>query len=280
MKKTKSVIAIFLTIILCFCLCSCSFSEPKVAEDAGFLVRFLNTGNSDCIIIRMDDINILIDAADQDDSDYILESLEELGVDKIDHFIITHYDNDHVGSAARVIYKVNTLNVYGPNYERDSKRTRNMKEAAKTHSSGLQMLTENYSFSTENGTVTIYPPQEEYYGEENDYSMIVTITYGTRSFLFAGDAKDERMSEFNLESTEEFDLVKTPHHGAFDTEFNDFLNYASPRYLVTCTDEYASVDTTLFNKARNLGARLLMSYDGEITAVCDGTNINISQSRS
>lgn len=280
MKIFKSAFLILLCCLLCFCTCGCEselHKEGPVASDAGFTVKFLNTGNSDCIIIKMDDINILIDSADTDDSDLILETLQGMGISKIHHFIITHFDNDHVGSAARVIYSVETEKIYAPNYVRDSKRTRNMEEAAKTHSSGVNKLTGDISFSTENGTVKIYTHRKNSYLDENSYSLITSITYGDRSFLFAGDATNERLEEFNDECKDKFDLIKTPHHGSFEPQFNGLINSSSVKYLVTCTDLAGSVDSALFGKAKDVGSKLFLTYEGEVTTVCDGTNINISQ---
>ena len=46
------------------------------------------------------------------------------------------------------------------------------------------------------------------YSQSNDYSIIVGITYGRYSFLFAGDAEQERLAEFINMNDKKLDYYK------------------------------------------------------------------------
>lgn len=42
----------------------------------------------------------------------------------------------------------------------------------------------------------IYPPEEkDYDGNDNDLSLVLSLRYGTQSFLFTGDSEQERLTE-------------------------------------------------------------------------------------
>ena len=86
--------------------------DPDLFESAPHVLRadFLNTGDSDAILIRMDDAVILVDAGEADDYPTISRKLTEYGISTIDYFIISHYDNDHIGAAAQILqsYTVKT----------------------------------------------------------------------------------------------------------------------------------------------------------------------------
>ena len=58
------------------------------------------------------------------------------------------------------------------------------------------LVTETMELSMDGANVLIYPPQQEEYKEEdNDFSLVVSMGYGEKSFLFAGDCEKERLQE-------------------------------------------------------------------------------------
>lgn len=76
-------------------------SDSKEQTEA--TVHFLDTGNSDAILIRQGDKTILIDGADTDDGASLVKYLKNTGVKDIDYMINTHPDADHVGGLSTVM---------------------------------------------------------------------------------------------------------------------------------------------------------------------------------
>ena len=56
----------------------------------------------------------------------------------------------------------------------------------------IEIVRENVSFEVGNGKIEIQPGEKESYEQSNDYSLIVTLEYGEKSFLFMGDAEEIR----------------------------------------------------------------------------------------
>ena len=75
---------------------------------------------SDCIIVCMDGVTVVNDAADEDDFDSICAALERRGVQRIDYLVLSHYDKDHIGSAAALVRAYPVGQILGPDYEENS----------------------------------------------------------------------------------------------------------------------------------------------------------------
>ena len=52
-------------------------------------IFYFNVGQADCTLITINNKNMLIDAGQDSDGEYIVEFLEEKNIKKIDYFIIT-----------------------------------------------------------------------------------------------------------------------------------------------------------------------------------------------
>ena len=74
-------------------------------------VHFINTGNSDAILIVQNDKSVLIDAGDNDDEELVVNYLNNLEIKKIDYLVNTHPDADHCGGLDAVInnFKIGTF---------------------------------------------------------------------------------------------------------------------------------------------------------------------------
>ena len=251
-------------------------------------VEFLQTGESDCILLRMDDTVVLVDTADSDDYGTLKTKLRSYDIDTIHHLIITHFDNDHIGSASGVLEDFTVENVYAPDYIRDSGLYRGMMSAIEKKSGTvLHRVTEDLEINLDYGRLWINPtrlyPSGEILGhdspdaavEENNFSLITSVYFGEISLLLLGDAEEERMAEFNAlfedASYPTYTLVKTPHHGSYDQKLGACLSAIRPRYAVVCTDTEDKVEAGLVTSVRSAGAAAYYTYNGEITFSTDGS---------
>lgn len=251
--------------------------------------EFLKTGESDSILIRMDDTVVLVDTADSDDYGALKAKLTGYGIDTIHYLIITHFDNDHIGSAASVIKDFNVEKIYAPDYIRDSGLYRNMMSAIEKKGEGttLHRVTEDLEITLGYGRLWINPthlyPSGEVLGqdtpdaavEENNFSLITSVYFGETSLLLLGDAEEDRMAEFNAlfagGDYPSYTLVKTPHHGSYDKNLGACLSSVRPRYCVVMTDTESKVEAGLVTSMRASGAAAYYTYNGEITFSTDGS---------
>ena len=71
--------------------------------DYGMSVHFLDVGKADCCYIECEDKRILIDAADKEPTNAVVEYLERQKVKKLDLVVVSHPHRDHIGQMSSVI---------------------------------------------------------------------------------------------------------------------------------------------------------------------------------
>ena len=172
-----------LAALLALCaLLSLGACGAAARDESSFSLDILDTGKSDCIIVCMDGLTVVNDAADEDDFNAIWAALERRGVQRIDYLVLSHYDKDHIGSAAALVRVYPVGQIVGADYEEESMYLTLLERAAEERGTPFLRLTEDLTVETENGSVTVDPPDIDY-GDDNNNSLVTTVTWRGKSFL-------------------------------------------------------------------------------------------------
>ena len=253
---------------------------------------FLNTGNSDAILLRLDDTVILMDTGEADDYSTISRRLTECGIDTIDYLIISHYDNDHIGTMSQILQHYTVKNLYMPDYVRDSFLYRRMMSTLEvTDGVTVHRPTENVRIELSYGSLWINPTKlyepgvtlgsdDAHALEENNYSLITSVYFGDISLLLAGDAEQERITEFMgiVGDACAYDVIKIPHHGGYDKALAElFRKNRGLRYCMVHAGSPSLVEASLVTAMRASGAAAKFTYDGSIAFASDGTSMTVNQ---
>ena len=243
-------------------------------------VTFFDVGKGDAILIETDGHSVLIDSGYDDTSDTILGYLAKRNVKRLDYMILTHFDKDHVGGADRILEAVEVGEVLQPDYESDAKQYLEYQETMKDKEKQAHLVTQTERFSLDGADFLVYPPQQEDYEEEdNDFSLVISMTYGSRSFLFAGDCERERLkellgqTEFNLSH----DVLKIPHHGKKEKNTEEFLRAVSPTIAVFTCPEEMEIEEDISEVLEEMGTLSYMTGQGTVTCLCDGDVLQMMQ---
>lgn len=275
MRKKKRFLAFLLCLVLL--LAGCGGKE----EDGALLkVTFLDTGKSDCIVIEAGESVVVNDAADADDAETICAFLDERGKTQIAYLILSHFDKDHIGSAADLISRYEVGCVLMPDYGEDSEIYLALMRALRETDTESRRLRESFAFSLEGTDFYVDAPRGEFYDNENNYSLITCVTYEKNRFLLMGDAKKVRTGEF-LETDaakDRYDLIKMPHHGNYTKNLENLFALARPRYAVLTADpERTRVEKETVSLLEIYGCEAYYTDEGTVTAVSDGKSLSISQ---
>lgn len=268
----------YLPFLLClvFLLTGCSGKE----QDTLLKMTFLDTGKSDCIVIETGEHVVVNDTADEDDIDTICAFLDERQANKIDYLILSHFDKDHIGSAAGLTRRYEVGQVLMPDYEEDSEPYQALMEAIEETDTAYTRLREDISFSLDGIDFYVDAPQEAFYDNDNNYSLIITVTNENSRFLLMGDAKKERTEEF-LDSPvagERYDLIKMPYHGNYNKKLKELFITARPRYAVlTPGAERTRVEEETKVLLESVRCSSFYTDEGVVTAVSDGRSVEVSQ---
>ena len=260
----RIILFIILSVLLVLSLAACDGGEEGNG-DGIFWAEFLSTGKSDCAIVYMDGLVIVSDAADADDYGRISSFLSENGIEKIDYLILSHYDKDHIGSAAALIENYLVGTVIRPSYTEESEEYSALIAALSGSSAKDVVLTSARTVYTGHGSVTVDPPGEDF-GDDNNNSIITAITFNGERLLFMGDAKKKRTEEFLDGFAGPCALIKLPHHGDGNSALSELIEKARPAYAVVTVTQETEVDPDLADKLAETGCVLFRTDAGAIRA--------------
>lgn len=259
--------------------------EEHMAAEASqipvFNIKMLKIGKADTALLYLEGETeaVVIDAGDDDDGPRIVEKLEELGVTKISHLIITHYDKDHMGGAAYVLEHIPVGQIIQPDYPKTGDRFEAYRKAVDEYVSDICAVSDYMEFSVGHLSFSIYPendPDNQYFKEndDNDRSLVTMVTYQNKRFLFTGDIEEKRI-ELLLSTGVDLscDWMKIPHHGRFNDRTVFLLDAAGAKDGVICCSEKNPAEEETVDAVRRAGMTCWMTADGDVTFTCDGEDI-------
>lgn len=285
MKKRKRL-SVFFALLLSACiLAGCGGGEQSAQPDpeqetSELKVTFFDVGKGDAILLETENQTMLIDTGYDDTAGTILTYLSDQGIKSLDYLVITHFDKDHVGGADKVLEAVEVREVLQPDYESDSKQTKQYQETLEEQGIQPVHVTETTSLEFEGTDCVIYPPrQQEYEEKDNDFSLVISLTFGEERFLFAGDAERERLSELLAENglDLEHQVLKVPHHGKEEKNSDKFLLAVSPEAAVITCSEEEEPEQEILELLDRLGTEVYLTSEGTVTCVTDGSSLDFSQ---
>ncbi|MBQ9898273.1 MAG: MBL fold metallo-hydrolase [Ruminococcus sp.] len=276
MSIIKRAVTAAAAAVLAFAGTSCGKKAEEKQTYPDLTVTFLDAGKADAMILTTANSAVVIDCGKKGDGKDIVAYLEEKGVTTLDYLIITHYDQDHVGGASKVLKNFDVKNVLAPDYTEVSEEMDKYYSALNEKEIIPQKLTSDLSFTLDGAEYTVYAPQQTYYGEDNDndFSLVTKVVYHDTSFLFTGDAMETRLGE--IMDIGECTLLKVPYHGRKLDNLGQFLDAVKPKCAVVCTsdDEFSGKVKDALESRRI--TTYATCYNGRITAVSNGAQLTVS----
>lgn len=246
-------------------------------DEALFEVTVLNTGKSDCILIEIGDKTIMIDTGTNKNGDQICKVLKEKNIDTLEYLILTHMDKDHIGGADSVLNQVKVNNLIQADYAKESKQYEQYVQVIEEKNLQPIKLHKDINDEINGAKISIYPALKQKYAESNDYSIIVGITYGKHSFLFAGDAEEERLAEFLSTNKTHYTFLKLPHHGRYNKLSEELIKSVEPTYgVITCSEDEMA-DDKILQLLEKYNVATFLTLNGDVIAKSDGKNIVVNQ---
>ena len=249
----------------------CHDSGNKVSSKELQIYCF-SAGKADAILLMTKEGTVLIDTGEKGFGKEIVAYLERSGIRRIDYLIITHFDKDHVGGAAKVLRSVSVGTVLQSNSPKNSDEYDQYISALEEASIEPVTVREVYSFTLGQMTCAVDPPRQEQYESHssNNSSLIISVTYGHNRFLFAGDAQNERLNEFLSGKIEPYDFLKVPYHGHWQEELESLIQAVKPHYaVITSSDEKPEDEETLALLSQ-AGTQSFLTRTAAVWIICDG----------
>lgn len=265
--------------VLMLCLCGCGAAAPDGSE---MRITCFDVGQADSFLVQCDGACMLIDTGTASDGITVAEELEKAGVSTIDYLMITHFDKDHVGGAARILREFQVSEVLRPAYMKESDEVtayiQTMEE--KTGEVEETILSEVLSLQLGSASVVIHPAARELYEKDpsNNSSLVTEIFHEGNSLLFTGDVEKERIKELlEEEFAWGYDFVKAPHHGKYEKILKKyFKKIDAESCVITCSNKNPEEAETL-DLLDDIKTEYYLTKNGPVQ-ICSGrTGIRIEQ---
>lgn len=234
---------------------------------------------------------ILIDSTVPYLGSALVTRLRELGVEKLDYAFATHPHVDHIGGYITLLDHIPVDMFYQINLPYETSGYYNQLQRAIARNNVQTGYVERGDVF-ELGEIrleALNPPKgtsrDTVPGDMamptafvNDLSMVLRLDFRGFSMLFTGDiymAREMELLEVIPEDKLKVDILDVPHHGCVSSSSTIFLMTADPTYAMISMDGVCS--TPVYNKYVRSGIDVyLTGYNGEITIVTDGDQIQIN----
>lgn len=250
-------------------------------------VSFIDVGQGDSELIQSPNgKTMLIDAGTNDTGINVINYLKQHKIKKIDVLVATHPHEDHIGGMDNVIEDFNVGKIYMPKVTTTTKSFKDVLNAIKKKGLKITIPAAGSSISFDNSVKTqVLAPNSSKYENLNNYSIVIKMTYGEKSFLFEGDAQAESEAEmikkgYNLRS----DVLKVGHHGSESSTSPNFLKKVSPKYaVISCgkNNDYGHPHKITLQKLTAAKVQIFRTdLQGTIVITSDGNTIKVNKKAS
>ena len=265
-----------LMMCMMICLCGCKASADETME-----ITFLDAGKADAILIETEQGCVMIDTGLEENKDDLLSLFKEKGITSLHALIITHFDKDHVGGADWILNSLDVSHVYTTYQTKESDDTASFETALKQAGLSAVEINGTQTFTLGGASFEIQGASGEYDKDEsNNSSLIVKITFGNQTYLFMGDAQNERIEEYLETNDADADFLKVPYHGHYTKKLADLIAAVSPKAAVI-TNGAEEPETSEIAKTVSLleenGVNVYQTVNGTITLTCTKDGFSLTQ---
>ena len=197
--------------------------------------------------------------------------------DTVDCLIISHFDKDHVGGAAKVINKLSVDRILQNDLMKDSKECENYLEAVDKAGIVPETVTEDISFTYDGVSFEVSPARAEYTEKtSNNRSLVVSVTTGETDMLFAGDMETDRIADFVSDNKRTYEFLKVPHHGKEEPMMKELLASVQPEYAVITSSDDDPESEQVMSDIYDAGAEVLLTRVDPVILTTDGSDLKIN----
>ena len=254
-------------------------TASEVTPSTTLTVTGIKGGAADAFVLISDNHVTLIDSGLDKKADKLVDFLNEQGVTKIDEMIITHFHKDHVGGADHVLENFEVGKVYTTFRTKESDDITAYLQAMDDKGLKETLVTKVTTYEADGVTYTIYPPGKMKYNDRttNNSSLVIKVTLGDNSILFAGDAQKERIDELLQIPDLNCTVLKVPHHGRYEENSQSLIDYVSPKYAIITSSKSEPEDERVVDALTTSGAEVFLTKDGNVTITMTANDLSVTQ---
>jgi len=236
---------------------------------------------------------MIVDAGKSFAGEHILNSLERLGIDRIDYAIASHMHADHYKGFYTIMKNIDIGVMYTPDFPcfPDEQYTNNWENALKSYGVEHRHLEMGDTLDIGDVHIEVFGPELTEanmntvlsLGKDsprivnNLTSIVMKLTYGKTSALFTGDIYMIREIELTelFSDKLEADLLKVPHHGHDTSGSKILIDTVKPKVAVAMGNILMDPYTTYAQYVRADVKIYITVIDGMVKVTMDGSDMEV-----
>lgn len=243
-------------ILMCFlCLLGGCKSNSKKLDDVKIV--YINTGRSDSILLMIEGRNYLIDTGTKKSVDAISRVLDKYEITSLDGVFLTHTHSDHIGGLKKLSKSYDISTIYSAQISMNSDDGTNSIDTL-IEECELEQVKLNANDTvkvTDSIELNVLGPVEYNSEDDNDNSLVLSLTVNNKTFLFTGDMQfAEETTLLNVGANLSADVLKVANHGNKDATSKEFASKVNPSI---------SIITTNTNDDNNSANKLVINHLGD-----------------
>jgi competence protein ComEC len=244
------------------------------------VTHFIDVGQGDCILIQVNNKNLLIDSGTSDSKRKVIRYLKNNNITKLDYVVATHPHDDHIGGMSSIIKAFDVDEFYAPKVTSSTESFEDIIRALKNKNLKIKVAKPNITLDLgPNTSCIMLSPNKTNYKDTNNYSCAIKVSYKKSNYLFTGDI--ENLSEQEL-LNKGYDLkaqvLKVAHHGSNSSTSEEFLNKVSPKIaVISCgfNNSYGHPTKETLDKLKKSNCTIYRTdLDKNIILISNGINIS------
>lgn len=273
-KIAVNVVLVVLLIVGLF------ISIPTTIAGSNLIVSYINVGQGLSVLVQMPNgRTLLYDAGPQKSANTVLNYIKSKGIKRIDAIILSHPNSDHIGAADEVIRTFSIGAVYMPKVVHSTKSYLDVLNAVKAKKLTIKTAQRGVTVALDPKVrVVMWGPVKTYSTDDtNNWSAVTSISYGSTSFLFTGDAEFKAESDMLAAGVVKPQTVlQIGHHGSKYSTSTRFLNTVKPKYAVISvgTNSYGHPAQDIISRLQNAKIQIFRTdKQGTIVAYSNGKTV-------
>lgn len=293
-RSQSAIMVLILAISLLAAGCSQNTQTATQASKAEgqVVVKVLDIGQGDAILIRSGGQITLIDSGDTPARDKLVSYIKQEGITVIDKLLLTHPHNDHIGGVAAIFDHFTVKQIYDSGQTTTTVTYRKYLETVEKKKIPFALLSAGSQVDIGGGAILkILAPEKPFFMEDNgkldlnNNSIVAKLEYGTFAMLLTGDA--EKDSENRMLSKYGNQLksavLKVGHHGSNTSSSPEFLRIVEPETAIIsvgANNDYHHPHPSTLKKYADRKVKLYRTdTNGIVTITSDGKSYHVSKEK-
>jgi competence protein ComEC len=260
-------------------------------------VTAIDVGQGSSTLVQMPGgVNMLIDGGGFHDSSFdmgravIAPFLYAKRIWKVDIAVLTHPHPDHLQGLIHIVDAFDVREVWCTGLKSDEDLYRLWEKTVARRNIKVRILSAQSPPAVVSGVnfQFLWPPHLPRptvpglpYGETNNASLVIKVTYGARRFLVTGDISASIEASLTASGKDlKSDVLFVPHHGSLSSSSPDFIHAVSCRFAVISAGKnnvFRHPHPAVLERYRSAGATIFRTdRDGAVSVGSDGRSLSVT----